>query len=156
MLIILFENDYIINLKISFGNNIKKNSKQKNFITNNNTNLSNNKNITSFAEFSKFQNMIPHLTHDLNDYPLEIRDIFNARQLYISDIRITPEYIKFIRPINQKEEQKYKHRYSENITIIDENLFKKRLDQYEYTEFGKLSLEEKLIDENKILYENKL
>ena len=154
LLIILFENDYIINLKISFGNNIKKHSKQKNFITNNNTNLYNNKNITSFAEFSKFQNMIPHLTHDLNDYPLEIRDIFNARQLYISDIRITPEYIKFIRPINQKEEQKYKHRYSENITIIDENLFKKRLDQYEYTEFGKLSLEEKLIDENKILYEN--
>ena len=74
---------------------------------------------------------------------------------YISDIRLSPEYIKYIRPINETEEQKYKQHYSKNDTIIDENLFKKRIDQFDYKEFFKLSLKEKLIDKNKIEYDNK-
>ena len=99
--------------------------------------------------------MLPHLNDNLNDSPSSLREIFNARQLYISDIRITQEFIRYIRPINDKEEQKYKKRYSENITIVDNNLYKKRQDQYDYKDFCKLALDEIMINQKKIDYNNK-
>ena len=51
-----------------------------------------------------------------------LKKIFNARQIYISDVRITPDYIRYIRPINETEGEKYKKPYSENETIIDKNI----------------------------------
>ena len=45
--------------------------------------------------------------------------------------------------------------YSENETIIDRNLFQKRNDQYDYYDFCRLALAEKLIDEKEIKYDNK-
>ena len=104
---------------------------------------------------SKYKNILPHLTPDLNDIPFSIKQIFNARQIYISDAKITPDYIKYIRPINETEEEKYKKPYSKNKTIIDKDIYKKRVDQYNYVEFCKLALEEKLIDNKTIEYDNK-
>ena len=125
----------------------------------NTTNITNNtitKKVTNDPEFYKYQNMMPHLTPDLSVKPSSLEEIFNARQIYISDVRITPEYIKYIRPINETEEEKYIKRYSENETTIDKNLYSnKRPDQYDYKEFCKLNLEEKLIDNKTIEYDNK-
>ena len=131
---------------------------------NNPINIHNTKNIrnptsvrkdTNDPEFYKYQNMMPHLTPDLSIKPSSLEDIFNARQIYISDVKITPEYIRYIRPINETEEEKYKKRYSENETVIDKNLYNKRPDQYDYVQFCKLNLEEKLIDNKTIEYDNK-
>ena len=105
--------------------------------------------------FKKYKIMLPHLTPDLKEISPTIEEVFNARQIYISDVRITPDYIKYLRPINETEELKYKKRYSDNETIVDKKLFEKRTDQYNYTDFCKIALEEKLIDNNTIEYGNK-
>ena len=93
-----------------YGNFQNYYGKKKNFSKNCTIKLK-----TDIPELNRFQNMLPHLNDNLNDSPSSLREIFNARQLYISDIRITQEFIRYIRPINDKEEQKYKKRYSENI-----------------------------------------
>ena len=99
--------------------------------------------------------MLPHLTLDPNELILNKEEIFNARQIYISGTRITPEYIRFIRPINETEEYKYKRKFMKNNTFIEQNLFKKRKDQYNYEEFCKLALNETSINTIKIEYHNK-
>ena len=109
-----------------------------------------------FVKENKYQNMLPRLTPDEKvKQSYSIQDIFNSRQLYITDAKITPQYIKYIRPLNKKEEKKYQKNYPENQTIIDRKIFAKRPDQYNYKEFCKLALEEKLIDNNTIEYNNK-
>ena len=112
-------------------------------------------NIIKEPEFSIFKNMLPRLSPDLKIYPSSIEEIFNARQIYISDSKITRDYISYIRYINETEEEKYKKRYSENETIIDQNIFKKRENQYDYRFFAKLALDEILLYDHKIKYENK-
>ena len=112
------------------------------------------------SDFSKYKNMIPHLMHDfknnINNIPSSLEEIFNAREIYISDARITHDYIRYIRPINEIDEEKYKKPYSENNkTIIDKDIYKKRDDQYNYIEFCKLALDEKLIDNKTIEYDNR-
>ena len=103
----------------------------------------------------KYQHLLPRLSPDSNDIPSSLEAIFNARQIYISDAKITPDYIRYIRPINETEEEKYKKPYSENETMIDRNLFQKRNDQYDYYDFCRLALAKKLIDEKEIKYDNK-
>ena len=115
-----------------------------------------NLNIKTNTDLSKFKNILPHLTSDFNNPPSSLEEIFNARQIYISDEKITPEYIKFIRPINETEEEKYLKRYSERDTVIDKNLFEKRDDQFNYTEFCKLALDEKLLNDKKIEFDKNL
>ena len=82
-------------------------------------------------------------------------EIFNSRQIYISDIRITPDYIRYLRPINETEELKYNKSYPNDEIIVDRKLYEKRSDQYDYIEFCKLAIDEKLIDDKKIEYDNK-
>ena len=134
--------------------NIINNNINNNVLKNNYKKVYSDKSIKD-SDFYKYEKIMPHLTNDSNDIPSSIEEIFNARQLYISDAQITPEYIQYIRPINETEEEKYKKSYFNNKTIIDINLFKKRDDQYNYIEFGKLALKEKLIDNKKIEYDNK-
>ena len=112
----------------------------------------------NYSDFSKYKNMFPHLTNDFNNtnnIPSSLEEIFNARQIYISDTKITPDYIRYIRPINETEEKKFQKPFGDNKTIIDKNIYKKRDDQYNYTEFGELALNEKLIYSKNIKYENK-
>ena len=136
--------------------NINKNFlKSNDIISNKYTMNSNNKTIKDVPEFSKFQNMLPRLTPDFKIIPSSIKEIFDARQIYISDIKITNEFIRYIRPVNETEEKGYIKRFSENQTKIDKNIFAKRRDQYKYNEFCKIALNEKLIDDNKIKYDNK-
>ena len=84
--------------------------------------------------------MLPSLTPDFKLFPSSINEIFNAKQIYISDIRITPEYIRFLRPINETQEKIFPDGiYSTKETIVNKKLFAKRKDQYNYTEFCKLA-----------------
>ena len=50
--------------------------------------------------------MLPRLKNDFNEtnIPASLEEIFNERQIYISDARITPDYIRYIRPINETNE----------------------------------------------------
>ena len=105
------------------------------------------------TDFSKYKYMFPHLTPNPKDIPSSTEEIFTARQIYISDIRITPDYIKYIRYINETNEEKYKKPYSLNKTIIDKNLYEKKPDQYDYVDYIKLAINETLIDKEKIIYE---
>ena len=102
-----------------------------------------------------FKDMLPRLTPDFTTPPPKLDQIFYSRQLYISGTRITHDYIKYIRPFDEEEEKKFKKRYSENETVIDKSIFEKRNDQYEYLNFCRLALEEKLISDKKIEYDNK-
>ena len=146
------------NNKNNNNNNKKENDSNKNvnnniFIINNSSIVYNNSTIND-PEFLKYKKMLPHLTPDL-DINSSIEEIFNAREIYISDVRITPEYIKYIRPINETEEEKYKKPYSENETTIDRSLFPRRDDQYYYTYYCEKALAEKLLYERNITVDNK-
>ena len=112
-------------------------------------NINDNKIKISLRGFNQYKNFLPYLNLDSNSFPLNKEELFNAKQLYISDVRITPEYIRFIRPINESEEQIYKSNSYRHEKFIDDYLFKKRIDQYDYQEFCKIALNEKLIEELK-------
>ena len=150
---------YIILILISYL--IKKfNSIPKNIyiINKSYTKVYNEKDIDySNSNFSKFKNMLPHLKNDFNEtnIPSSLEEIFNAREIYISDARITPDYIRYLRPINETVEEKYKKRNFDNKTIIDKNIYKKRDDQINYEEFCKIAIDEKLINNKSIEYDNK-
>ena len=107
------------------------------------------------AKINSYKNMMPRLTPDEDAQPPKsINEIFNSRQIYITDAKITPEYIKYIRPINETEEEKYQIRYSNTTTYIDKKIFENRPDQYEYQIFCNLSLQKKLIYNETIKYNN--
>ena len=118
----------------------------------NNTIVYNKEISNDDSDFFKFSNMLPRLDKNFNSYniPLKKDDLFYSRQIYISEAKITPDYIKFIRSINEKEEQKHKENLNEKEIIIDNNIYIKRNDQYKYTDFCKLALNEKLIYDTKI------
>ena len=150
LIIILFLRLYYIIHLIGF-----KDANQKNLKENHNIFNEVNNNISEESEFSKYKNMLPSLSPDFKFYPSSINEIFDAREIYISDIRITPEYIRYLRPINKTQEQKYRKRYSKNDTIIDKKIYAKRTDQFNYKDFCKLALKEQLIDDRIIHYNNK-
>ena len=106
----------------------------------------------SDKDFSKYKKMFPHLTPNLKDIISSTEEIFTSRVIYISDIRITPDYIKYIRYINETNEEKYKKPFSENKTIIDKNLYSKKPDQYNYVDYCKYAINETLIDKKKLQY----
>ena len=110
----------------------------------------------NYIKYKKeFNNILPKVNLENNNIVPSLEEIFNSRILYIPDANLTGEYIRYIRPINENEEEKYKKKYSEKETIISPEIFQKRKDQYDYKDFAKLCLEEKLIDSNKIEYDNK-
>ena len=149
LLIAIFLVQWKNEIKISKKYIINKN----NFNNKHNNSIVYNKEIfNDDSDFFKFSNMVPRLDKNFNSYniPLKKDDLFYSRQLYISEARITPDYIKFIRSINEKGEQKYKKNLYEKEIIIDNNLYTKRRDQYKYTDFCKLALNEILIDDKKI------
>ena len=113
------------------------------------------KNLKSFNHIHfKFGDNLPRTSLGNNTIP-SLDEIFNSRILYISDAKISRNYIKYIRPIDEKEEEKYKKRYSKNETYVNPGNYKKRKGQYDFKTFAKICIDEKLIDSNKIEYHNK-
>ena len=100
-------------------------------------------------------NLFPKVNLERNKIS-SLNEIFNSRTLFISDSNITGKYIRYIRPINIKSEEKYKNIYSKKEIKISPDIFKKeKKGKYNYKQFIKLCLEEKFIYENKIEYNNK-
>ena len=149
----------ILNLFISDEKYLSKNENQLQLLKVNdfhNFSYINKKGILNYySNFSKFENMFPRTTANSNKPTLNLNEIFNSRELYISDVKITPEYIKFIRPLNETEEAEFSKIIPEKKIFIDNNMFKKRKDQYDFKAFCELALKEKLIDNNTIEYNNK-
>ena len=98
----------------------------------------------------KFKDFLPKI--NLNDDKIPtLEEIFHSNQLYINDINLTTEYITYLRPINEEEERKYNQKLYENIE--PEHFWdKKRINQYSYDDYYKLSCEEKLIYSEKFEY----
>ena len=134
----------------NFKNN--KNYKKEDNNLYNNLISNNNEAYSDCQDFIKYRNMLPYISQNSDSYniPLKKDDLFHARQIIISDARITPDYIKFIRSINEKEELKLEKNSKKKEIVIDSNLYEKRLDQYNYTDFCKLALNEKLIYDTKV------
>ena len=130
-------------MKIILDSNFKKNKSYKN----------NNNSFNDILPIINFNDILPKISLDNNSIPL-IEEIFNSRKLFIYDTFLTKDYIKYIRPINETKEEKYKKKYSENEAKISPEIFKNRKEQYNYLDFAKLCLEEKLLDSNKIEYKN--
>ena len=102
----------------------------------------------------KLLNILPRINTQKH-VPSCLEDILNSRELFINDFDLTGDYIRFIRPINESEEKQYKKKISANKIKISDDYFKKKADQYDYIKFVKLCQEGKLIDSNKIIYDNK-
>ena len=103
----------------------------------------------------KFADILPR-TNFINNKIPSLKEIFKSRHLYINDANLTNEYIRFIKPINEKEEKKYKIKGKEKDLKFDESYFPKRNDQYDFKEYAKLCVEEKtLFDYKKIKFYNK-
>ena len=112
-----------------------------------------NQTINEYFLFNKFYDVLPRLTNSFNDTPSSLHQIFNAREIYIFDNKLTPEYIRYIRPINDKYNSYYKNSFFHDKNIIDINLFNKRTDQLDYKLFCNIALNETLLD-NKTLDAN--
>ena len=97
-----------------------------------------------------FKELLPRISLENNKVP-SLDEIFNSRILYISNTKLTKNYIRYVRPINNNFEEKN----SKKEKIISSKIFKKKKGQYDYKDYVKLCYEEKLIYENKFEYENK-
>jgi glycosyltransferase involved in cell wall biosynthesis len=98
-------------------------------------------------KFFKFIGILPKINLQQDNFT-NLKEIFKSRQLYINDANLTNEYIRFIKPVNENEERKYKKQGKEKYIQFDEHFFKKRKDQYDFKEFGKICNEEKLVNSN--------
>jgi hypothetical protein len=95
-------------------------------------------------------NLLPKTYFEIYNVKQNLNKIFKSKQLFINNSSLTKEYINFIHPINKEEEIKYdKERLKEEIRF-NLNYFKFREEKANYSNFGKLCIQEKLIKEEKI------
>ena len=102
----------------------------------------------------KYIGILPRITLNKKYIPT-LKEIFKSRQLFINDANLTNEYIRFIKPINEKEGMKYTRVDNKKDIKFYESDFIKREDQLDFKAFGKLCSEEKLIDSKIIEFHKK-
>ena len=74
-----------------------------------------------------------------------LKEVFFSRQLYINDNNLTNEYIRYIRPINENDEELYKQKLYPELEFND--LFEiTRKDQYDVRDFFDLCSNGTLLD----------
>ena len=91
-----------------------------------------------------YKDILPKI-NELNQETQSLEEIFNSRRLFISDANLTPDYIRYIRKINETEEEEYNKKYSENETKIDQRIFNQRVDQLNFRDYLKLNFKNKLL-----------
>ena len=109
--------------------------KRKNIILSDNISSINN----------NFADLIPRI--NLTDYTNipTVKDVLFSRQIYINDNNITNEYIRYIRPINESDEEIYKKALYPNLEFNE--LFKiTRKDQYDVVDFYNVCISGVLLD----------
>jgi len=91
-----------------------------------------------------YKDILPKI-NELNQETQSLEEIFNSRRLFISDANLTPDYIRYIRKINETEKEEYNKKYSENETKIDQRIFNQRVDQLNFRDYLKLNFKNKLL-----------
>ena len=91
-----------------------------------------------------YKDILPK-TNDQNKEIQSLEEIFNSRRLFIPAANLTPEYIRYLRKINETEEEIYKKKYSENETKIDPSIFNKRVDQLNFKDYLRINVKNKLL-----------
>ena len=94
-----------------------------------------------------YKDLIPKINLMEENNITNISQIFKSRRLFINDNNLTNDYIRFIRPIDQKEEEKYKQILHPILSFENYNM--DRENKINLDNFFKLCTEEKLIDSNK-------
>ena len=96
----------------------------------------------------EFDYLLPKINLENNSIP-SIKQIFNSRQLFINNMNLTNEYVRYVRPINEHYEKQFKRKISNKVIKLNIDDIKKRVDQIDYKDFGKLCVEERLLYSNK-------
>ena len=97
-------------------------------------------------KFSKnnFDIIFPKL--NLNDnYIPTLTEIFNSRELFISEAEVTREYVHFVKKINQTNLNIEKINSLQKPFFLEKDYFIPSKNKYNYTQFAKLCLEKKLL-----------
>ena len=92
------------------------------------------RNPFSDKKLNKFDEFLPKITMSQENYIPSVFEVFNSRELFISDINLTLDYINYIRPIDEKEELQYKKKLYPNL-IPDISFMENRsnqIDLYRY------------------------
>ena len=91
--------------------------------------------------------MLPFINKN-NKKPKSLKEIFESNILYINDANITQEYIKYVRSIEEKDQKKNDTYLWKDLKFY-ENIFPVREKKLNYTIYGKLCYQEKLINSGK-------
>ena len=116
-----------------------------------NNNLLFNSMINNASFIEKFKNILPRINLNDNNSLLTLKSIFQSNQLFISDANITNEYLHFIRPINEDEENNYNQKLYENVIP---NITENRTYVYNFKDYFTLCNEGRLINSLKLEYSN--
>ena len=101
--------------------------------------------ILDYNKMKLFYSLFPYIGKNKKK-PKSLKEIYESNILYINDSNITKEYIKHMRII-ENGSKKHNAYLWKDIKFGD-NIFSKRKDQLNYTDYGKLCMEEKLINSN--------
>ena len=82
--------------------------------------------------------------------PKSIKEVFNCRQLFIDKVKITNDYIRYIRPVSSTNKKIEINNNYQGLKF-DENYFIKRKDQYNFSEFRQFCNENSPLTFNKII-----
>ena len=115
---ILYYFSYTFSFITSINNNIINKINQKLYEVSKDI-KENNKTFST----SDFNDIYPKV--NLNDDKSidDIKKLFDSRELFINEKNITNEYIRYIRPIIQSDEEKYEHKFYQDIDHYSDYLF---------------------------------
>ena len=95
-----------------------------------------------------FNNILPRINLTNNSIP-KLKEIFQSRTIYINELNVSSNYINYIRPIDEKEEEEFKKElYSDILPHL--NYTEIRPNQLSIKEFLEICNQEKLIDSDKL------
>ena len=103
---------------------------------------------------AKFSDIFPKIIENDKFVIPTLSELFNSREIYISESNLTYDYIHYIRPFNESEEEKFKKPLYPN---IEPNLSftMNRTNQIDINTYYNICINEKLISNEKIIYNNK-
>ena len=94
---------------------------------------------------NNFYKIYPKLK--LNDnYIPSLTEIFNSRELFISDAKVTREYVHFVKKLNETNANIGKMNPLQKPLVLEKDYLAPSKNKFNYTQFAKLCLEKKLID----------
>ena len=96
-----------------------------------------------------FSNILPKINLSDNNIP-ELNEIFRSRIIYINELNVSSDYIHYIRPIDEREEEEYKKELYPDI-LPDMNFSEIRPHQLSIKTFLEICNREKLLDSEKLV-----